>query len=446
MPRDYARRAQQLYLDTGTRFPREIIWAMGLIKYAAARANMELGLLDEARGRAIMEVALRLARGDYDDRVIVDVFQTGSGTGINMNINEIIAEEASKIAGMKVHPNDHVNMSQSSNDTVPTAIRLAGIKTALEALQAVQELAEKLREYEEKWKDLVKPGRTHLRDALPVTLGAEIGAYAWALERDLETARKAVDNMHYIPLGGTAVGTGLNTHPRYRELAIKHLSQTSGLNLKPSPNPMTEMRLLTDLELAAASLRTLAKTLWRLADDLRLMASGPNTGLAELELTLDLPGSSMMPGKTNPVTLEAILQAAAHISGLEKTIENAGHLGELELSMGIPLAGYAIVTLSKLLTQAAKAMAHKALPTLKPRPHHMRNLATKSQALITILTPIIGYEKAAQASKLLTQGHPPHEIAEKLGIPPHALELLQKPELLTKPGIPTKQNTHNTPQ
>lgn len=417
MAGSYAREASRYYLETGTRVPRRLIWAMGLVKYAAARANVELGVLDERRGRAIMEVALELAEGRYDGEIVVDVFQTGSGTGLNMNVNEVIAREASRRAGVEVNPYDHVNKSQSSNDVVPTAVRLAAAKAAGEVAEALRVLAEALESMAGETMDAVKPGRTHLRDALPVTLGMELEAFARAFRLDSGLLERAVEAVLEVPLGGTAVGTGVNAPEGYTELAVGYLAEASGVPVRPAGTPMRPMRLLTDLLALSSAYRLIAVDLWRLSQDLRLMYSGPNTGLAEVEMRVDIPGSSMMPGKRNPVTLEAAMQAAAHVMGLDHSMLQASLLGEFELSMGIPLAGYTLERQATILSEALRKVAERVVKTLEPRRERMRRLAESSQAMVTLLSPHIGYEAAAKVSELIAKGKTLAEALEELGYP-----------------------------
>ncbi len=435
----YVERAVKVFLNTGTRFPRSFIWAMGMVKLAAATANMELGLLDEKRGRAIIEVARELAEGKFDDRILVDVFQTGSGTGINMNVNEVIAEEASKRAGVDVHPNDHVNMSQSSNDVVPTAIRLAALKEAETVLDALDHMITALRSKAGEYKDAVKPGRTHLRDALPVTLGQELEAYADALEKDKEFLKAAMDAVREVPLGGTAVGTGLNAHPEYPRKAVEVLARESGIDVKPAKSRFRAMRLLTDLAMLSAAYRAIAIDLWRLSEDLRLMYSGPSTGIAEIDMPQEVPGSSMMPGKVNPVTIEAAMQAATQVMGLDDAVSRAGLLGEFELSMGIPMAGYNLIVMATLLREALTKTADLAVSRIKANTERMLDLAERSQALVTVLAPIIGYEKAAELSRLMAGGKPVKEALAELGFSREEIEAMLDLRRLTQPGIPARE-------
>ncbi len=433
----YVERATRVFLDTGTRFPRRIIWAMGMVKYAAASANMELGLLDERRGRAIMDVARRLAEGGYDSLIVVDVFQTGSGTGLNMNVNEVIAAEASKIAGVEVHPNDHVNMSQSSNDVVPTAIRVAALAEALWSLKpALEKLIASLEAAAEKYMDAVKPGRTHLRDALPVTLGQELDAYAKAFKSDLEALESALKPVARVPLGGTAVGTGLNAHPKYPGLAVSKLAEATGLPLVEAESRFRAMRLLTDLVSLSSVYKAIALDLWRLGQDIRLLYSGPNTGIAEIDIPQAIPGSSMMPGKVNPVTVEAAMQAAAQVIGLDYSNTMANLLGELELSMGIPLVGYNTVTQAVILAEALRKMAELVVDRIEAKRERMSRLAEASQALVTVLAPVIGYEKAAELSRLMAEGKTVREALLEMGYKREEVDKMLDLRKLTRPGIP----------
>lgn len=434
----YVERAVKVFLNTGTRFPRRVVWAVALVKYSAASANMELGLLDENRAKAIMEAALEVAEGKHDDKILVDVFQTGSGTGLNMNVNEVIAERASEISGIDVHPNDHVNMSQSSNDVIPTAVRLAAAAEVKEGLiPALRHIIGVLGRLESEFSSLVKPGRTHLRDAMPVTLGQEMGAYKDAFEKDLRIIESLVEEVLEVPLGGTAVGTGINSHPEYAEKAVSTLARVSGIPLRPAKSRFRAMRLLSDMLALSGGLRTVAVDLWRLSQDLRLMYSGPFTGIAEIDIPQDVPGSSMMPGKVNPVTVEASLQAASHVFGLDQSMLNSALLGEFELSMGLPLAGYATVRQSELLAEALRKTASLVLDRIEPRADRMRELAERSQALITLVAPVIGYENAAKASKILYEGGSIRDALKAIGLSDSDIDEILKLENLVKPGIPS---------
>ncbi|BAA80819.2 fumarate hydratase class II [Aeropyrum pernix K1] len=434
----YVERAVRVFLNTGTRFPERIVWAIGMVKYSAAKANMELGLLDEKRASAIMQAALEVAEGKHSDKIVVDVFQTGSGTGLNMNVNEVIAERASEIAGVDVHPNDHVNMSQSSNDVIPTAIRLAAASAVLsELVPSLETIINSLGSAEAKYARVVKPGRTHLRDALPVTFGQEMGAFKDAFSKDLAMVREALEAVLEVPLGGTAVGTGINAHPEYPRRAVSILAEKTGIPVKPAASRFRAMRLVTDLAMLTAAVRSVAIDLWRLSQDLRLMYSGPFTGIAEVEIPQEVPGSSMMPGKVNPVTLEAAMQAASYAIALDSSLVQASLLGEFELSMGLPLAGYAAVRQAEIVAEALRKTAGLVIGRVEPRVERMRELAERSQALITLVAPIIGYEKAAEVSRMLYEGRSIREALKAVGLGDEAIEKLLDLEKLVKPGIPS---------
>ncbi|MEM2628328.1 MAG: lyase family protein [Acidilobaceae archaeon] len=433
----YVPKATEVFLDTGTRFPRRIIWAMGLIKYAAANANSRLGLLDNNIANAIMKASLEVAEGLHDDKIIVDVFQTGSGTGLNMNINEVIASRASELSGAKIHPNDHVNMGQSSNDVVPTAIRVALLyEVKNRVLVELSRAYKSLEDLAIRTSSVIKPGRTHLRDALPVTMGQEFQAYADALERDYKLLEYTSGLLLEVPLGGTAVGTGLNTHPEYPNLAIGYLSELTGLNLKPARSNFRAMRLLTDIVAVSSAIKITALDLWRLCQDLRLMYSGPFTGISEIDIPQEVPGSSMMPGKVNPVTVEAVMQASSHIVGLDSSIVMASLLGEFELSMGITLAGYASLRQATIISESLRKIVDHVITMIKPLEDRARRLAENSQALVTIIAPIIGYDKAAEVSRKLLEGKTLREVLRDLGFSEEYINDILDLEKLVKPGIP----------
>ncbi|MGC9071216.1 MAG: lyase family protein [Acidilobus sp.] len=400
----YADKASKYYLSTGTRPPRRLIWAVALVKAAASRANAELGLIDPAKAKAIESAAVRVAGGEFDHLITVDVFQTGSGTGVNMNVNEVIAGLASQACGCPVHPNDDVNMAQSSNDVMPTALRLAALSGFVGSLApALNDLIAALRVRAYEFRDQVRPGRTHLRDALPITLGLQLEAYAYMLERDLVAVGQVLEPLREVPLGGTAVGTGTNAHPRFAEVAIRELSSLSGVMLRPSPSKSAQMRSLSDIVILSGALRALVLDIMRISNDLRLMSSGPNTGLNEVEIPVEVAGSSMMPGKKNPVTLEAINQAAVQVLGIDKAIEWAASLGELELSMGIPLTAYDVLLEIDLLTEMARKLK-TVIDIMRPNGERMAALAASSQALLTLVSPLIGYDAATKIAESLSRG------------------------------------------
>lgn len=414
---------------------------MGLIKYSAARANTELGLLDKTMGEAISKASLELAEGLHDDKVIVDVFQTGSATGLNMNINEVIALRASELCNCEVHPNDHVNLCQSTNDVVTSAIRIAALADIRESLEpSLNEFMNSLKELIIKTENVVKPGRTHLRDALPITMALEFKAFLDALKHDLEIMNSVKEYVMELPLGGTAVGTGINSHPDFPQLVIKSLRELTKIDLRLSDVKTRGMRLLSDLVMLSSSLRVLALDIMRLCQDLRLMYSGPETGLNEIDIPQEVPGSSIMPGKENPVTVEAAMLAATQVMGLDYSNNLVGMLGEFELSMGIPLITFNIHTQISLLSEAMRKLSQHVLRRIEPNIKRSRELAERSQALITILTPLVGYDKATLLTKKLKEGKKLIDVLKELGLSDDVISEFKDLNKLLKPGMLVKKS------
>ncbi len=436
----YTEKAVKVFLETGTRFPRRVLWAMGLVKYSAAKANVDLGLLKPSIGEAICKASLELAEGLHDSEVIVDVFQTGSATGLNINVNEVIAMRASEICGCDVHPYDHVNMCQSTNDVVTSAIRISASADIGENLEpTLNEFIQSLEELVGKVGHVIKPGRTHLRDALPITMGLEFKAFLDAFKHDLMLIKSVGEYVKEIPLGGTAVGTGINAHPDFPKLAVEHLRNLTKIDVRLSEVKTRGMRLLSDLVALSSSLRVLALDIFRLCQDLRLMYSGPNTCINEVEIPQEVPGSSIMPGKENPVTVEAAMLAAAQVIGLDHSNNIAGMLGEFELSMGIPLIAYNIHTQIALLTEAMRKLNTYVIKKLTPNADRARELAERSQALITVITPLIGYDKAAILVKGLKEDRRLGEILKELGLKDEEIAELTDLNMLVRPGILAKK-------
>ena len=436
----YTETAPKLFMNTGTRFPRKIIWAMGLIKYACAKVNADLSLLDKDIAKGIMQASREVMEGKHDDKIILDVFQTGSGTGLNMNINEVIAERATELIGKKVHPNDHVNLGQSSNDTVPTAIRIASVSAVEDQLvPALSKLISILNKKSEEYKDVVKAGRTHLRDALPVTLGQELSAYSDAFSHDLVSLREILEYVKELPIGGTAVGTGLNAHPEFQTRVVQEIDNETGLGFKPA-NKFRGLRLLTDLLTLSGVLRTIAVDLYRLGQDIRLMFSGPMTGLNEIDLPTqeEIAGSSIMPGKTNPVTVEAALLVSAQVVGLDHANQFASMLGEFELAMGVPLIGYNVVTQVNLLSEALNKFSELVIGGMVPNIEKMKRYAESSPSLITVISPVIGYDKASEIGKRLNKGMSIREALKELGFKDEEIDRILDLQKLVKPGFPAK--------
>ena len=434
---EYTSRARGLFMSTDTKFPREGIWAMGLIKYAAARVNTELGFLKPEVGSAVMNVARRLMNGEYDGEITVDVHQTGSGTGLNMNVNEVISRHVNTEYGINAHPNDHVNLGQSSNDVVPSAIRVSAVKPYLDSLRPA--LLNMIRVMEEKggeFNNVVKAGRTHLRDALPITLGQEFSAYIDAFKHDLSLLDSVIDYVKELPIGGTAVGTGINTHPDFGNRVVKVINEETNLGFRRA-NSFRAMKLLTDLLSLSSMLRSLSMDLYRLCQDIRLMFSGPFTGLNEVDIPTqgEVAGSSIMPGKVNPVTVESALQAVSTVIGLDEANMMAAMLGEFELSMGIPLMGYNVVRQVRILTETVGKLSSLVIREMRPNVERMRHYAESTSALVTLISPIIGYEKTSELAKQLKEGYSIRDILLKLGYTEDEVNRILNLEELTKPGI-----------
>jgi fumarate hydratase class II len=437
----YTENSKKVFLNTGTKFPQPIVWAVAVVKLAAARANQELGVLDKETAEAIQRAATELMEGIHAEDIVVDVFQTGSGTGINMNVNEVLARRASEILNRKVHPNDHVNMSQSSNDVVPTAIRIAAVKeTVMRLLPSLQTIINSLQAISSKTYDIVKSGRTHLRDALPVTLGQEMEAYAKAFERDMKMITQAIEDVRFLPLGGTAVGTGINSPQGFQQTVIRKINEVTGLEFKPADSNFMRMRLLTDMVNLSGVLRGTALDLYRLSQDLRLMFSGPFTGLNEIDIPSqeEVAGSSIMPGKTNPITVESCLQASVQVMGLDHAVQLAGMLGEFELSMGIPLTGYDVVTEIDLLSEALTKMAKVVIENIVPNEEKMKRYAESSPSLITVISPKIGYDKASKIGKQLAKGMSIREALKELGYSDKEIDEILDLKKLVKGGYIVK--------
>ena len=409
----YVEGAKKVFLDTGTRFPRKIIWSLALIKREAAEANSSFGVLDPKIASAISAASTEVMKGKHDSKVVVDVFQTGSGTGLNMNLNELIADRATNLLAksggkrVAVHPNDHVNMGQSSNDVGPSAIRIAAVALCDEELAPSIKMASKsLSALSARTSSVHKAGRTHLRDALPVTMGQEFAAYADAFDHDIRLLGDAIAYAKELPIGGTAVGTGVNTHPGFGAAVVRGINASTKLGFSEARSRFRAMRLLSDLVALSSVLNLVALDLYRLCQDVRLMFSGPFTGLGEIEVPTqdEVAGSSIMPGKTNPVTVEAAMLASAQVMGLDKANQVAGMLGEFELSMGVPLMGYNVSTQISLLSEALRKMSSVVLDHVVPDVKRNKAYAEASPALVTAIGPAVGYDEAAKVGRRIARG------------------------------------------
>ncbi len=383
---------------------KAFIWSMAAIKTAAAKVHLSLKLLDEKTSKAIEQAGIEVMNGTWDNQFVVDPFQAGAGTSHNMNTNEVMANRATQILGGEigqylVHPNDHVNMSQSTNDTIPTAIRLGCLWRVDELLATIDKLIEALAEKSKEFDSVIKSGRTHLQDAVPVRLGQEFGAYARAVERDKERITRAAEGLRRLGIGGTATGSGLNAHPLYHHLMVEQLQLLTGIKLYTSDNLFESMQSMADMADFSSSLRTLAITLTRIANDFRLLSSGPSTGLDEIRLPAVQPGSSIMPGKVNPVLAEMLNMAMFHIIGNDTTVSLAAQAGQLELNVMMPIIAHNLFEMMQVMIGAIEAFTSKCVIGIKANPEKATLWLEKNAILITALNPLIGYASGAELVK-----------------------------------------------
>ncbi|HEY4720419.1 MAG TPA: aspartate ammonia-lyase [Anaerolineae bacterium] len=415
---------------SGLRPWRAFIWSIATIKRAAAEVNRDLGLLDAPRAEAIVNAAQEVIEGKWDDQFRVDPFQAGAGTSHNMNANEVIANRAIELLGGKrgdaklVSPNDHVNMAQSTNDVIPTAIRLGVLWRLDEMLGALDKLAEALEAKAREFDPIVKSGRTHLQDAVPVRLGQEFGAYAAAVRRDREKIALAADGLRRLGIGGTATGTALNAHPEYHRRMIKQLSELTGLKLYESPNLFESMQAHSDAVFFSGAVRTLAQDLIRIANDFRLLSSGPSTGLDEIRLPAVQPGSSIMPGKVNPVLAEMLDMAMFHVLGNDLTVTLAAQAGQLELNVMMPIIAHDLFEMMQIVIGSVTAFTEYCVVGLKANPEKATGWLARNAILVTALNPLIGYSKGAEIAKAA--------MARNITIREVALEKIQAGELVNK--------------
>ncbi len=435
-------RAVENFPISGLSMPPRFLQALGRIKAAAAHANGELGLLPRAMTTAISRAALEIAHGEHLEQFPVDVFQTGSGTSSNMNANEVIATLAST-QRRRVHPNDHVNMSQSSNDVVPTAIQVAAALTLKEELQpALAHLTKSIARRSKELARVVKTGRTHLMDAVPITLGQELGAWAAQLASNTARLRDVERRLLRLPLGGTAVGTGINAPPRFRAIAIRELARTTGVRFTPASNTFEGIATQDIAVELSGQLNTLAVSLLKIANDLRWMASGPLAGLGEIELPPLQPGSSIMPGKVNPVIPEAVAMVCAQVVGNHATITLAGASSNFQLNVMLPVVAYDLLQSLELLTTASRVLADSAIAGFRVRTERLEDSLHRNPILVTTLNPLIGYEQsAAIAKQAYREGRPVVDVArESTGLPESTLRTLLDPLQLTRGGTPRPRN------
>ena len=440
-------RALENFPISGIRFPRQFIRALGELKLAAARANHELQLLDAKIAAAIEQAAQEVIEGHLDDQFVLDIFQTGSGTSTNMNANEVIANRAIQLLGgvlgskHPVHPNDHVNMCQSSNDVIPSAIHIATLETIeqrlLPALQSLQTaLIRKAHEFDQ----VVKIGRTHLQDATPIRLGQEFSGYARQIELAVERLTRLRPTLAELALGGTAVGTGLNTHPEFASRAIQKLAEISGHPFVEARNHFEAQSAKDAIVETSGVLKTIAVSMTKIANDIRWLASGPRCGIGEIRLPETQPGSSIMPGKVNPVIAESVVMVAAQVIGNDLTITIAGQAGNFELNVMMPVIAHNVLQSVSLLAAAARNFTERCIEGIAADEERCRDMIEKSLAMCTALAPVIGYDAAAAIAKeAFYTGKTVREISTERNILPlHELNIVLDPKRMTEPGLAGK--------
>jgi fumarate hydratase class II len=431
-------RAVNNFPISGLPMPRAFIRALGLIKAAAANVNCELNLLETDVADAIVGAAQRVAVGEVDDHFPIDVFQTGSGTSSNMNANEVIAHLVNQAGGVQVHPNDHVNMGQSSNDVVPTAIQVSACLLAYEELlPALEHLRKALDEKAASLEDVVKTGRTHLMDAMPVTFGQELGCWSAQIGSNTRRIKGALKRLRRLPQGGTAVGTGINAHPDFGPRMAAALRDATGFRFKSSDNYFEGISSQDAAVELSGQLKTLACSLMKIANDLRLMNSGPLAGIGDIELPALQPGSSIMPGKVNPVIPEAVCMVCAQVIGNDAAVTVGGQAGNFQLNVMLPMIAHNLLQSLELLANASRLLADSAIAGFTVRAERINQALERNPILVTALNPVIGYEKgAATAKQAYKEGRPIREVAlETTGLAADELERLLDPLELTKGGI-----------
>jgi fumarate hydratase, class II len=416
---------------SGQPIPVAVARWLGRIKAAAARVNAELGLLDDEKAQRIAEAGDRIAAGELDDQFPIDVFQTGSGTSSNMNANEVMAS----LAGEDVHANDDVNMGQSSNDVFPSAVHLAALdELTNDLLPALERLAQSLETKAKEFDDVVKSGRTHLMDAVPVTLGQEFGGYAAQVRQGIERVTAVLGRVGQIPLGGTAVGTGLNTHPEFAERVRRRLSEDTGLTISAPADPFEAQAARDGLVEASGALKTVAVSLTKIANDLRLMGSGPRAGLAEIFLPELQKGSSIMPGKVNPVIPEVVTQVSAQVIGNDTAITVGGMQGHFELNVFVPLLARNLLESVKLLAAASRLLSEKCVDGIEANREACERYAELTLSAATALNPYIGYDAAAEIVKqAAASGRSLREIARERGVAEDVLDRALDYRAMAKP-------------
>jgi fumarate hydratase, class II len=428
---------------SGYRFGRPFIRALGLLKWATAQANRDLGRLDEERARLIVQAAEEVIEGGLDGHFPIDIFQTGSGTSTNMNANEVIANRVSQIAGKPVglkdpvHPNDHVNMGQSSNDVIPSAIHIAvGESVRNDLMPSLEYLQHGLEAKTQEFWDIIKIGRTHLMDATPIRLGQEFSGYAKQIEHGKLRAGNAIAAVEELAIGGTAVGTGLNCHPEFAGRVMGYLWNRTGVAFREARNHFEAQGAKDGVVEASGELRTVAVSLFKIANDIRWLSSGPRCGIGEIQLPPTQPGSSIMPGKVNPVICESVMQVCAQVIGNDTAVCWGGANGNLELNVMMPMIAHNVLENIRLLTNVVRVFQDRCVTGIKANREHCAELVEKSMAMVTSLAPIIGYDRAAEIAKeSVKTGKTVREISQQKQILPQAeLDRALNPVEMTKPG------------
>ncbi len=400
------------------------VWSMVMIKCAAAEVHKDMGLLDAKLADAIVQASEEVLAGKHRDNFVVDPFQAGAGTSHNMNVNEVLANRANEILGYSledpekpVNPNDHVNMAQSTNDTIPTAIRLGVLWRLDELIDALQHFVDENQKNADAWENIVKTGRTHLQDAVPVRLGQEVGAWSKAISRQIEKVKFAADCLRRLGIGGTAAGTGLNAHPEYHARMVKKLTERTGITLHESDDLFESMQSMQDAVFFSAALRNVAMEFTRIANDIRLLSAGPTTGIAELTCPTVQPGSSIMPGKVNPVLAEMLNQAMYHVIGCDTTVNLCGAAGQFELNVMMPMISHNLNEMIQVMIGSVRAFTDKCIIGLQANSETAESWLARNPILVTALNPIIGYNKGAEvAKKSLAERKTVREVVLEMGL------------------------------
>jgi len=433
-------RAFENFPISGQRFGRRFIEALGLIKRAAAQTNVALGHLDGDVGKAIVEAAGEVSEGKWDGQFVLDVYQTGSGTSTNMNANEVVAHRATQLLdGGSVHPNDHVNFGQSSNDVIPTAIHVATrVAIEKELIPALEHMRDALAEKAEAFDGIVKSGRTHLMDATPVRLGQEFGGYAMQLEKGIGRLKRASAELEELALGGTATGTGINTDSRFAAETIERLAEATGLSFREADDHFEAQAAKDAAVSASGALNTVATSFMKIADDFRWLGSGPTSGIHEIRLPAIQPGSSIMPGKVNPVMAEAMMMVSARVMGNHTTITVAGSRGNFELNVMMPVLAHALLESVTLLANVAREFTDRCVVGIEANEERARQLLERNPSIATALNPYIGYDAAAVVAKeAAKRGVSVREVVlEKKLLPEAEVDAALDVRSMTEPGLP----------